>query len=260
MQELDQLTIKNFSEEAKEDLINQEGAAFLLSNWEEVVFIHYEVDPKILQREIPFPLDLFEGKAYVSLVAFTIKQLRFKWGGHVSAWVTTPFATHHYFNVRTYVRHNQSLGIYFMAEWLSKKICVMMGAFMYGLPYRYGYLNYENDYKVGHVYGKIRPSDLEGSFVYQGNVEPSENFCRFVPGSLGEFLGERYIAFAGHGLNLRYFRIWHKPWLQSPFEVKVEHNSLFSKLGPWAENAYYAGAHYSPGVFDVWIGKPGWLS
>ena len=47
------------------------------------LFIHFEVDAERLQRDVPFPLDLRDGKAYVSLVAFTMRAMRFRFGGKV---------------------------------------------------------------------------------------------------------------------------------------------------------------------------------
>jgi len=38
--------------------------------WMSVLFLHYEVGPPQLQAEVPFLLDMRNGKAYVSVVAF----------------------------------------------------------------------------------------------------------------------------------------------------------------------------------------------
>ena len=38
-----------------------------------MVLIHYAFDPAELQPYVPFPLDLRDGKAYVSLVSFDIE-------------------------------------------------------------------------------------------------------------------------------------------------------------------------------------------
>jgi len=59
-------------EAARARLLSRPGEPALLSNWERSLFIHFEVDPDWLQAETPFRLDLREGKAYVSLVAFTM--------------------------------------------------------------------------------------------------------------------------------------------------------------------------------------------
>ncbi|MBI3858054.1 MAG: DUF2071 domain-containing protein [Planctomycetes bacterium] len=58
-----------------------EGRPLFHAGWRRTVFIHYEVDPAALQPQVPFPLDTRDGKAYVSLVAFTLSDLRFAAGG-----------------------------------------------------------------------------------------------------------------------------------------------------------------------------------
>src|SRR5947208_3021713 len=75
------------------------------SDWLRSLFIHYEVEPAALQPQVPFELDLFGGRAYVSLVAFTMARLRPAIGGRMTAWAVSPIATHPFLNVRTYVRH-----------------------------------------------------------------------------------------------------------------------------------------------------------
>src|SRR6476661_8831060 len=47
-----------------------------VANWERALFIHFAIDPAVLQPHVPFPLDLCEGRAYVSLVAFTQTNVR----------------------------------------------------------------------------------------------------------------------------------------------------------------------------------------
>src|SRR5204862_5450291 len=83
-----------------------EGLPLFHAGWRRTVFIHYEVDPAALQPQVPFPLDTRDGKAYVSLVAFTLADLRLAAGG-------PPFSTHGLLNVRTYTR---GTGISFLAD------------------------------------------------------------------------------------------------------------------------------------------------
>src|SRR6266446_8429591 len=79
--------------------------------WMSALFIHYEVKPERLQPEVPFPLDVRDGKAYVSVVAFSQERLRFAFGGNLTNWVGRWFANHEFLNVRTYVRQVGEPGI-----------------------------------------------------------------------------------------------------------------------------------------------------
>ena len=58
----------------------QETHPLFLADWLEVLFIHYAVDPGLLQRDTPFAVDLRDGLAWVSLVAFRSRNFRLAWG------------------------------------------------------------------------------------------------------------------------------------------------------------------------------------
>src|SRR5438094_123782 len=64
------------SASARRRLLSVRGEPLLLSDWDRALFMHFEVDASALQAELPFTLDLREGKAYVSLVAFTMRRMR----------------------------------------------------------------------------------------------------------------------------------------------------------------------------------------
>src|SRR5262245_49453638 len=90
-----------------------------LADWVDVVFMHFEVDARALRHGVPLELDLFDGgSAYVTLVAFTQKRLRPRWGGRIGRWLSAPVGEHEFLNVRTYVRVRSEAGIYFIAEWI----------------------------------------------------------------------------------------------------------------------------------------------
>lgn len=213
--------------------------------WERALMIHYEVDPARLQPAVPFPLDLHDGRAYVSLVAFTLRGLRFAWGG-------PPFTTHGFLNVRTYVRHGGERGIFFLAEWLPNRFCVLLGPRLYGLPYRFGRLDYRHE-----------PSDLRGrvegqgaALAYRGRVARDAGYAPCAEGSLDRFLMERYAAFTARSRDRRVFRVWHDPWPQAPAEIEIEDDRLVASTGDWFRHSRLAGANYSPGFGEVWMGRP----
>ncbi len=82
---------------------------------------------------MPFPLDLHEGRAYVSLVAFTMRDMAPRRGGRWTSWMLRPIATHEFLNVRTYVRSHVGEGpdveegIHFLHEWLPNRLAVGWG-------------------------------------------------------------------------------------------------------------------------------------
>ncbi|MEA2735816.1 MAG: uncharacterized protein QOE14_2267, partial [Humisphaera sp.] len=108
------------------------------ADWLDVIFVHFRVDPARLQPLVPLPLDLHEGDAYVSLVAFTQSNLRPTRGGRLAALLAAPLAHHEFLNVRTYVRQGDASGIFFIAEWIPKRLAAFIGPRTYGLTYRLG--------------------------------------------------------------------------------------------------------------------------
>src|SRR5436190_12345477 len=88
-------------EAARARLLSVPGEPLFIADWNRVLMIHYEVDPARLQTVIPFELDLYKGRAFVTVVAFTLHGLRLHFGGRLTSWVTKPIATHEFLNVRT---------------------------------------------------------------------------------------------------------------------------------------------------------------
>ena len=222
----------------------------LIADWAQAAFFHFKVDAAELQNAVPFPLDLFEGDAYLSLVAFTLRKMRPVFGGKVTAALFNPIATHEFLNIRTYIRHNDEPGIYFLREYLSNRLSVPLGPLAYGLPYHFAQINYQHDsgVKMGQV--RAPEGDLEYKSSEKGPLACAES------GSLNEFLVERYLAGTGSHRRRQIFRVEHEPWLQCSMEVAKLEGHLLENAGPWAQNATLVCANYSPGVTDVRMGWP----
>jgi uncharacterized protein YqjF (DUF2071 family) len=240
------------SEAARRRMVAVRGEPIFYARWDRAVFIHYAADPAILQRDVPFALDLRDGRAYVSIVAFTLTRMRPRIGGRLGEWLFRPIATHEFLNVRTYVRHHGEPGIYFLAEWLSNPLSVRLGPRTFGLPYRFGHLEYNHAQDGSTLRGTIDAHD--GRLVYEGQVE-APDFVASEADSLTEFLLERYTAFTRRGKRSRFFRVWHPPWEHQPAEIDVTADTLLAATGRWWEMAECVGANYSPGA-EVWMGRP----
>ena len=244
----------NESLAARERMLSLRGEPLFFSDWLRAVFIHYEVDPDELQRKVPFPLDLRAGRAYVSLVAFTMHGLRPRLGGKLASWLFAPIATHELLNVRTYVRHDNEPGIFFIAEWVPNRLSEWLGPRMFGLPYRHGRLEYDHDVKRGTIAGTV--SAGTSRFSYEAEIDPAVKFRPCGDGSLSEFLLERYTAFTSYRSCRRFFRVWHPPWLQKEVDVRVCDDSLLRANFRWFQTARFVGANYAPAAERVWMGRP----
>lgn len=87
-------------------MLSRRGEPLFLADWMRVLMMHFEVEPGALQQSVPYQLELHEGRAFVTLVAFTMENMRPRVGGRLGVWLFRPIATHDFLNVRTYVRHN----------------------------------------------------------------------------------------------------------------------------------------------------------
>ena len=108
---------------------------FLSARWEWLVMMNYEVDPAILQPHLPphTELDLFEGKALVSVVGFLFnntKVLGIPWPLH------TKFEE---VNLRYYIKHfdgkEWKRGVGFISEIVPKPIISIMANRLYNEHY-----------------------------------------------------------------------------------------------------------------------------
>jgi len=245
---------RRLSNQGRERLLSLPGEPLFLADWERALFIHYEVDAVLLQRELPFTLDLWHGKAFVSLVAFTMRDMHLRFGGRMAAWLIKPISTHKFLNVRTYVKHGDERGIYFIREWLSNWLSVQLGPLLYGLPYQYAKLDYRHTHEQDRLFGKVETSG-QGRLIYESSLSSGARYSPCQSDSLDEFLLERYTAYTSRGTTRRTFRVWHPPWPQMRVQVSAIDNSLLAKAWPWFQTAKFVGANYSPGLCDVWMGR-----
>ena len=238
------------SKSARRRLLSTRGEPLFYANWDNALFIHYETDPEILERCVPYDVDLYNGRAFVSVVAFTMRGMRPRFGGPIGELILRPIGTHNFLNVRTYVRYRGEPAIYFMREWLSNRLSVLLGPATFGLPYRLGRIDYRHE--RASLSGNV--SAKEGQFSYE--ARSTKNSFEICEGrSLTEFLLERYTAFTQFRNAKRFFRIWHEPWQQVPANIDILADDLLASCGAWWRDAQLVGADYSPGV-EVWMGWP----
>lgn len=247
---------KSPSAVARTRMLSQPGEAIFYADWMRALMMHFEADAEQLQRAVPYQLDLHEGRAFVTLVAFTMENMRPRIGGRLGAWLLKPIATHDFLNVRTYVRHNGEPGIHFLAEWLSNWLAVQLGPVSFGLPYRHGRINYDHHWETGRIRGRVTDARTQSQFSYRADLEIGAPLESCAHDSLDAWLMERYTAFNAARGRRRFFRVWHPPWPQAGASARVQDDSLLTTSWPWFAQARLVGANYSPGLKQVWMGKP----
>lgn len=108
---------------------------FLTAEWENLVMINFEVDPKILLPYIPpfTELDYFNGKTVVSVVGFLFKNTKVfgvRWPWHT---------TFEEVNLRFYVKHFTGTewrrGVVFVSEIVPRRLIANAASILYHEPY-----------------------------------------------------------------------------------------------------------------------------
>ncbi len=219
-----------------------------MADWREALFIHFRMKPELLQPLVPLPLDLFDGQAYVSLVAFTQHRLRPAINLAAAEYLSRPLGRHEFLNVRTYVLRDGEPGIYFISEWIPNRLAVFLGPRLYGLPYRLAQLAYHT--APGYAMRQVIARD--GQFSCQATWNPRASFGPCQPGTEAEFLLERYTAYTHRRGVLRRFRITHQPWQQIEAEVSLCRRELLAAIPEMMP----CSAHFSTGLRDVGIARP----
>ena len=244
------------SASARRRMLSHRGEPLFFADWMRVLMMHFEVDADGLQPHVPYKLDLHDGKAFVTLVAFAMENMRPRVGGRLGALLLKPIASHDFLNVRTYVTHNGEPGIHFLAEWLSNRLAVSLGPRTFGLPYRHGRIFYDHDGRLGQYRGRVQDVRTKAAFHYRARSQPAVTLSPCERCSLDEWLMERYTAFNAARGRRRFFRVWHPPWPQSPVAVTIEDLALLEANWPFFKSARLIGANFSPGLSGVWMGRP----
>jgi uncharacterized protein YqjF (DUF2071 family) len=225
-----------------------------LTDWRDAVFYNLAVPPEVLQPMVPFPLDLYEGSAYVSIVAFDQQRFRTSFAQDLLSPLVRPFGSHLFCNMRTYVRCKDEVGVHFMREWVPNPVGTLIAPRTYGLPYRLAKVHYEHDRVTGAFFGRVTANGV--SLALRARIDYGATLGVPQPGSLDDFLMERYAGFQTPWLRTR-FRIWHVPWPYHRAEGEIVEDALLRQTGAWYQSARLVSVSYSPGVEGIHIGLPG---
>jgi len=100
--------------------------------WHHVQFFHWPVDESVVASLLPDGLipDVFDGNAWISIVAFRVKGMRLK-----KMPLPAYLANFEEINLRTYVVHNGLPGIYMLSIETDKLLVALSARLFMGLPY-----------------------------------------------------------------------------------------------------------------------------
>ena len=194
--------------------------------WSELLFAHWSVPESSLRRLIPKQLSIEtkDGSAWLGITPFRMSGVRLR-----AVPALPGVSTFRELNVRTYVRHRNTPGIWFFSLDADSLPNVLGARAIYNLPYFYARMSLRrrgddfafSSWRLGTT----------SRLAFRATYKPSGEEFQSAPGSLEHWFTERYVLFTAdrHGRLYR-AEIHHAPWPLQPAEAGVECNTMGSPL------------------------------
>lgn len=169
-----------------------EQAHVMHQSWKELLFLHWKIDPALIQATLPkgLTVDTFEGEAYIGIVPFYMCNIRPRF------LPTVPGISNFLeMNVRTYVHDEHGRpGVWFYSLDANQKLAVRIARKFFNLPYFDAEMSASMDDLTVHYHSQQKGSDETASFQYTPTepIKPAQDYAK----SLEFFLTERYFLFA----------------------------------------------------------------
>jgi uncharacterized protein len=214
------------------------GPWVMEQTWQDLLFLHYRVPPRLLQSQLPpvLELDTFDGEAWLGIVPLKMRNVRFR--GLPPVPTTANFLE---LNLRTYVKFGGRSGIHFLSLDADSLLGVY-GARMAFLPYFRARMSAHGEREFAFLSERQGRARMPALFdVRYRPTAPARQLS-----ALEAWLVERYCLFqAGPAGSVVEIDIHHLPWKLHAAEAEVRSNSLAISFGfqPPAQDPL---AHYSP--------------
>ncbi|MEP1490252.1 MAG: DUF2071 domain-containing protein [Algibacter sp.] len=208
------------------------SSIFMTGNWEHLIMSTYQVESKILEPYLPqdTEIDLYKGKALISIVAFTFSKVKF-FG------IKIPF--HQKFgqiNFRFYVKSkiDDTKGVVFIKEFAPKPLIALTASLFYNEPYHYK--------RVGFKMSKSS-NKIEINYQHKGIKLTAKSTLKTVSlkqNTIEHFVVDRYVAFIKSKKRKTVeYKINHKPWKLLKLKSVYVNNDILHLLPSKFKNAKY---------------------
>ena len=198
----------------------------MTQSWHDLLFAHWPIDPTQLRARIPreFELDVFDGRGWLSVVAFHMTNLSPR-GVPSLPWISA-FPE---LNVRTYVRVDNRPGVFFFSLDAGNALPVKSARALLNLPYYSATMNVST-IGNGIRYRSARRSHSSAEFI--ATYEPHGPLFTAAEGTLERFLTERYCLYHHNHRGAPYrLEVHHPPWSLQLAEATFERNSMATAVG-----------------------------
>jgi uncharacterized protein YqjF (DUF2071 family) len=189
--------------------------------WRNLLFCHWALPPDYLRRFLPreLPLDTYDGRAYLGITPFCM-DLGFR--GVPMLYRNLPEL-----NVRTYVALDGRAGVFFFSLDIASSFATLGARIAYGLPYFLSRM----EARCEGEQTEVRSSRVANRAEFRARYSPTSPVARPAPGSLEEFLVERYSLYVAERGKVYRTDIAHVPWPLQRAEAELMHNTMAAAAG-----------------------------
>jgi len=196
--------------------------------WRGLLFAHWPIDLDVLRPLVPagLEIDTFDGRAYLGIVPFGMEDVAPRGLPAVPGLSTFPEV-----NVRTYVRHADLAGIWFLSLDAASRLTVEGARVAFHLPYFLASMTMDRQ-GADVVYRSERVDRRGPPAILDAWYRPTGPVVAAAPGSLEAWLTARFRLFAVDGQGrLSRTEIRHATWPLQPAEGELEADSLAAAHG-----------------------------
>lgn len=205
------------------------GEWIMHQTWENLLFMHWPVDKRVLRTLVPadLELDLYNGQAYLTMIPMHMVDIHLRY--------LPPFPSTGHFpeiNLRTYVRYKGKPGIYFLSIDAGTQLGSWIARHTFFLPYVHSEMTFK-EIDTGFALASDRPeSDGFKAARFSGTYHPVGDPAQPKEGSLDHFLVERYNMFAmGNDNQLFCGEVRHSAWNIQPAKADIDLNTVPQAAG-----------------------------
>jgi uncharacterized protein len=221
------------------------GTWIMGQRWEDLLFLSWAVPVDAIRPLVPagVEVDVFDGSAWVSVVAFWMEKAHFR------GLPPIPFlASFAEVNVRTYVRAGDHPCVWFLSLDTQSHVNVFIARHAFHVPYFYAEVEMQRGAET--TFRSARPG---GACAFE--VTYHATGMEFVPaaGTLEEFLTERYsLVCTSHDGRLMRGDIQHDPWRLRPAEWTPRRMELVASVGMGLESRDPVAFHSAATQVVLW--------
>jgi hypothetical protein len=215
----------------------------MAQTWDDLLFAHWPVEPRLLQPFLkpPLVLDTLDGTAYLGIVAFRISRIQLRGLPVVAAVSEFPEV-----NLRTYVRLDDRPGVLFLSLHCPNRVAMALARPWFRLPYRHAAVCLQ----PGLSCTQFRSHSREGA-----NFAATYAAARVAAADeLGRWLTERYCYYAQSPRATYRCDIAHAPWPLTEARAAIACNTLAEPFGlsvPASLPLLHAAAHMDTRVWPI---------